>query len=113
MPCSRSRPPATGITNLKGYSGSGSAEKVCSRIAIDSWAKVHPAQVSATMPGRKNTMYSTRSIAAWVRGQKKPYSTSPRTWPLVASVYAPPIMNSVPYSMIWASNTQACGRFST
>jgi hypothetical protein len=42
--------------NLNGYSGSGVAENVLSRMCSDSLAKVQPAQVSATMPGRKNRM---------------------------------------------------------
>jgi hypothetical protein len=43
------------------------ALKVDSRMASASWKKVQPAQVSATMPGRKNSRYSARSMAAWVR----------------------------------------------
>lgn len=38
MPCNSSVKPASGMTNLNGYSGSGSAEKVCSRIASASLA---------------------------------------------------------------------------
>ena len=43
MPCSSSMPPAIGMANLKGYSGSGVALKVLSRMASDSLAKIQPA----------------------------------------------------------------------
>ena len=62
------------------------ALKVLSRITRASLAKFHPAQVMATTPGRKNTKYRIRSSVACVRGLKKPYRTSPRTCPFLASV---------------------------
>ena len=44
------------VALMSGIAPPGVAEKVLSRMASDSLAKFQPAQVSARMPGRKNTM---------------------------------------------------------
>ena len=59
----------------------------------------------------KNRKYSAMSRPAWVRGCRRPYTKSARTCPPAARVYAPHIMNSVPYSMLLKSKIQAVGAF--
>jgi hypothetical protein len=70
MPCSSSMPPASGMTNLNGYTGSGSALKVCSRIASDSWrSPAGPGQRHDA--GQEEQHVQHRSSVAWVRGWKE------------------------------------------
>ena len=62
-------PPAIGMTNLNGYSGSGVAEKVCSRMASPRWR-------SSSRP---------RSARRCRAGRTRMYRTAGRAWPACAA----------------------------